>query len=246
MTVKKKDLHPRDIDAFWLQRQLSRFYDDAIVSQKKADEVLEILKVCLSPHLLLTFCLEQMHVYFSDSLIRHLSVFDRLPATIENVRTSWCCCWVSTPLISSKSCVSIVAWVSPCCRMTWFQIVVSCALLKLFILFFFLTNSPVLYHAGKRSEWGRKGTHHRKDGVWSGTVKDSLPAARDREGGYYSSKTACLWNYVNTLHTLTFLFSLSHLLLLGFCVFRRSDLAGRGWGSLVLMTWKQWTLTMER
>lgn len=46
MTVKKKDLHPRDIDAFWLQRQLSRFYDDAIVSQKKADEVLEILKVC--------------------------------------------------------------------------------------------------------------------------------------------------------------------------------------------------------
>lgn len=44
MTSKKKDLHPRDIDAFWLQRQLSRFYDDAIVSQKKADEVLEILK----------------------------------------------------------------------------------------------------------------------------------------------------------------------------------------------------------
>lgn len=47
MSSKKKDLHPRDIDAFWLQRQLSRFYDDAIVSQKKADEVLEILKVWL-------------------------------------------------------------------------------------------------------------------------------------------------------------------------------------------------------
>uniref|UniRef100_A0A6Q2XZW2 U5 small nuclear ribonucleoprotein 200 kDa helicase n=1 Tax=Esox lucius TaxID=8010 RepID=A0A6Q2XZW2_ESOLU len=44
MTAKKKELHPRDIDAFWLQRQLSRFYDDAIISQKKADEVLEILK----------------------------------------------------------------------------------------------------------------------------------------------------------------------------------------------------------
>uniref|UniRef100_A0A8C2HDA0 U5 small nuclear ribonucleoprotein 200 kDa helicase n=1 Tax=Cyprinus carpio TaxID=7962 RepID=A0A8C2HDA0_CYPCA len=44
MMTKKKDLHPRDIDAFWLQRQLSRFYNDAIVSQKKADEVLEILK----------------------------------------------------------------------------------------------------------------------------------------------------------------------------------------------------------
>lgn len=50
MSSKKKDLHPRDIDAFWLQRQLSRFYDDAIVSQKKADEVLEILKV--SGHLI--------------------------------------------------------------------------------------------------------------------------------------------------------------------------------------------------
>lgn len=55
MTVKKKDLHPRDIDAFWLQRQLSRFYDDAIVSQKKADEVLEILKVSLIFSLLWLF-----------------------------------------------------------------------------------------------------------------------------------------------------------------------------------------------
>ncbi|XP_043940140.1 U5 small nuclear ribonucleoprotein 200 kDa helicase isoform X2 [Protopterus annectens] len=44
MSAKKKDLHPRDIDAYWLQRQLGRFYDDAIMSQKKADEVLEILK----------------------------------------------------------------------------------------------------------------------------------------------------------------------------------------------------------
>uniref|UniRef100_A0A8C9NMY0 Small nuclear ribonucleoprotein U5 subunit 200 n=1 Tax=Serinus canaria TaxID=9135 RepID=A0A8C9NMY0_SERCA len=53
MSSKKKDLHPRDIDAFWLQRQLSRFYDDAIVSQKKADEVLEILKVCEIPKMLI-------------------------------------------------------------------------------------------------------------------------------------------------------------------------------------------------
>lgn len=59
MTVKKKDLHPRDIDAFWLQRQLSRFYDDAIVSQKKADEVLEILKVCLRS------CLSCLPICFS-------------------------------------------------------------------------------------------------------------------------------------------------------------------------------------
>jgi len=42
--AKDKDLHPRDIDAYWLQRNLSKVYDDAIMSQKKAEEVLEILK----------------------------------------------------------------------------------------------------------------------------------------------------------------------------------------------------------
>lgn len=110
MTVKKKDLHPRDIDAFWLQRQLSRFYDDAIVSQKKADEVLEILKVCfcwsvhLGPNDKLCACIQPSHTL--------PSLLDRLPVTTENVRTSWSYCWVSTPLISSKSSVSTVAWVS--------------------------------------------------------------------------------------------------------------------------------------
>ncbi|CAK8692210.1 U5 small nuclear ribonucleoprotein 200 kDa helicase-like [Clavelina lepadiformis] len=42
--AKNKELHPRDIDAYWLQRNLSKVYDDAIVSQKKAEEVLDILK----------------------------------------------------------------------------------------------------------------------------------------------------------------------------------------------------------
>ena len=42
--TKHKELHPRDIDAYWLQRELSKFYDDAMVSQKKAEEVLDILK----------------------------------------------------------------------------------------------------------------------------------------------------------------------------------------------------------
>jgi len=42
--AKDKDLHPRDIDAYWLQRNLSKVYDDAIMSQKKAEEVQEILK----------------------------------------------------------------------------------------------------------------------------------------------------------------------------------------------------------
>ena len=42
--AKHKELHPRDIDAYWLQRELSKVYDDAMVSQKKAEEVLDILK----------------------------------------------------------------------------------------------------------------------------------------------------------------------------------------------------------
>lgn len=38
------NLHPRDIDAFWLQRELNKYYADAEASRSKAEEVLEILK----------------------------------------------------------------------------------------------------------------------------------------------------------------------------------------------------------
>ena len=38
-------LEARSIDAYWLQRELNKFFNDHIVSQKKADEVMEILKV---------------------------------------------------------------------------------------------------------------------------------------------------------------------------------------------------------
>ena len=40
----KDTLEPRLIDAYWLQRELNKFYNVAEESQKKADEVLEILK----------------------------------------------------------------------------------------------------------------------------------------------------------------------------------------------------------
>lgn len=33
-----------DIDAYWLQRRLSKIYDDAMVSQAKAAEVLNVLR----------------------------------------------------------------------------------------------------------------------------------------------------------------------------------------------------------
>ncbi|XP_014247747.1 putative U5 small nuclear ribonucleoprotein 200 kDa helicase [Cimex lectularius] len=43
-TKKEKVLHPLDIDAYWLQRRLSKFYSDAMTSQARAAEVLSILK----------------------------------------------------------------------------------------------------------------------------------------------------------------------------------------------------------
>ena len=47
MSGKDDDgLHPRDIDAFWLQRKLSKYYpDDPTTAQAKSKEVLNILKV---------------------------------------------------------------------------------------------------------------------------------------------------------------------------------------------------------
>lgn len=41
---KEKSLHPLDIDAYWLQRRLRDYFQDPLVSQSKADEVLNILK----------------------------------------------------------------------------------------------------------------------------------------------------------------------------------------------------------
>lgn len=40
-------LHPRDIDAYWLQRRLNKMYDDPVIAQGKAAEVLEILKTAV-------------------------------------------------------------------------------------------------------------------------------------------------------------------------------------------------------
>ena len=43
-------IHPREIDAFWLQRNLSKAYDDPVVAQQKAADVLKILKVARDDH----------------------------------------------------------------------------------------------------------------------------------------------------------------------------------------------------
>jgi pre-mRNA-splicing helicase BRR2 len=43
-------IHPREIDAYWLQRKLSKSYDDPVVAQSKAAEVLKILKVARDDH----------------------------------------------------------------------------------------------------------------------------------------------------------------------------------------------------
>ena len=39
-----KGLHPHDIDAYWLQRQLHKYYSDPMMAQGKAQEVLSILR----------------------------------------------------------------------------------------------------------------------------------------------------------------------------------------------------------
>jgi len=38
-------LRPQDVDAFWLQRQLSAYYPDAVTAQNMAKSVLEVLQV---------------------------------------------------------------------------------------------------------------------------------------------------------------------------------------------------------
>ncbi|XP_071957394.1 U5 small nuclear ribonucleoprotein 200 kDa helicase-like [Antedon mediterranea] len=44
LSKTEKGLHPRDIGAYWLQKELSRFYDDPNVSQQRSNEVLTILQ----------------------------------------------------------------------------------------------------------------------------------------------------------------------------------------------------------
>ena len=56
-------LEPRSIDAYWLQRKLNQFFSDPIVSLKKAEEVLQILKV--DHHLEASFCTAQHHAALS-------------------------------------------------------------------------------------------------------------------------------------------------------------------------------------
>ena len=43
----EEELNVHQIDAFWLQRELNKFYSDAEVSQEKSVEVLEALKVLI-------------------------------------------------------------------------------------------------------------------------------------------------------------------------------------------------------
>ncbi len=45
--VSSDYIEPRHIDAFWLQRRLGKYSDDAMETQRLADEVLAALKVSL-------------------------------------------------------------------------------------------------------------------------------------------------------------------------------------------------------
>ncbi len=39
-----ESLNPQDIDAYWLQRELNKFYRDPEMSRSKSEETLEVLK----------------------------------------------------------------------------------------------------------------------------------------------------------------------------------------------------------
>lgn len=41
---REKSLHPLDVDAYWIQRKLSKYYKDSITSQARAKDVLDILQ----------------------------------------------------------------------------------------------------------------------------------------------------------------------------------------------------------
>ncbi|CAD6191493.1 unnamed protein product [Caenorhabditis auriculariae] len=43
-TKSRGELHPRDIDAHWIQRSLAKFYKDPLMAQQKVTEVVNILK----------------------------------------------------------------------------------------------------------------------------------------------------------------------------------------------------------
>ena len=43
LTKKQRGLQPHDIDAYWLQRKLSKFQNDPMVAQKTAGDILDIL-----------------------------------------------------------------------------------------------------------------------------------------------------------------------------------------------------------
>ena len=55
----EEELNVHQIDAFWLQRELNKFYNDAEVSQEKSVEVLEALKV------LILILLRYASIYYS-------------------------------------------------------------------------------------------------------------------------------------------------------------------------------------
>ena len=74
----KEKLEPRQVDAYWLQRELNKLYQDPIVSQKKVNEVMDILKVRIIVFLM---------VFFFTSVLP-----PRMPVMIEIVRTSLFCC----------------------------------------------------------------------------------------------------------------------------------------------------------
>lgn len=230
MTVKKKDLHPRDIDAFWLQRQLSRFYDDAIVSQKKADEVLEILKVGLWRSLCFCFFRAGKFVFVNiilSSLILQTASDDR---ECEN----------QLVLLLGFNTFDFIKILRQHRRMSK-SALLSETVTELMSLkmYWFLSLPPwhtvqyctMLASAQSEAEKERIIGKMESDQELSKILYQLQETEKEDIIRVRRLDCEIMWTLCESQFVTLFIF----------VSFRKSGLAEREWGSPVLMTWKQWT-----
>ena len=84
-------LHPRQIDAYWLQRELNKFYEDPEMSRSKSEEVLEVLKTAsderdLENKLVLLLGHDKFSIIKTVRKHRNMVLYCTLLAMAETVR----------------------------------------------------------------------------------------------------------------------------------------------------------------
>lgn len=85
-------LHPRQIDAYWLQRELNKFYNDPEMSRSKSEEALEVLKV-------------HFFYYFSSQNCTSRFLFIRICSNLFSIPfMKWKKIWILTNDIDLSLC----------------------------------------------------------------------------------------------------------------------------------------------